>query len=198
MILIPCKDLGSGKSRLAPVLSGPERRALCEEFLRLSLMRACELKTSAGVRLVTADSTAKEIAARYDVASIHDEYETLNEGLRAAAIEVAAHDVRASVVVMPIDLPLASTKALRPLLQTDADVLLVPDRNGEGTNLLAVSHAALSHFPFLFGPNSFALHLRSAQQLGLASVILRDPELGFDIDEPGDYREWRERASAAA
>ena len=45
--------------------------------------------------------------------------------------------------------------------------------------------------PFAFGDGSFAAHRASARTLGLSSRIIRDWRLGFDIDEPAQYFQWR-------
>jgi 2-phospho-L-lactate guanylyltransferase len=43
-----------------------------------------------------------------------------------------------------------------------------------------------SSFPFAYGPGSFRRHLALARRAGLAGRVVRDPELGFDVDLPSD------------
>ena len=63
-------------------------------------------------------------------------------------------------------------------------ITLVPDRYGNGTNVIAVPAGA--GFRFSYGPGSFARHRAEAERLGLPLRILDRPDLAWDIDEPGD------------
>ena len=63
-------------------------------------------------------------------------------------------------------------------------ITLVPDRYGNGTNVIAVP--ADCGFRFSYGPGSFARHRAEADRLGLATRVLDRPDLAWDVDEPGD------------
>ena len=63
-------------------------------------------------------------------------------------------------------------------------ISLVPDRYGNGTNVMALPTDA--GFQFSYGPGSFARHRAEAQRLGLPTRILDRPDLAWDVDEPGD------------
>jgi 2-phospho-L-lactate guanylyltransferase len=62
VILIPCKNLDRGKSRLAGCLTPRSRRALCEFFLCRTLDIATQAVTPRQVRLVTSDRRVETIA----------------------------------------------------------------------------------------------------------------------------------------
>jgi coenzyme F420-0:L-glutamate ligase/coenzyme F420-1:gamma-L-glutamate ligase len=62
-------------------------------------------------------------------------------------------------------------------------VALVPDRHGEGTNLLLVAPPGL--IPFAFGPGSRARHGAAATNAHATVVELAGP-LGLDLDTPDD------------
>ncbi len=65
--------------------------------------------------------------------------------------------------------------------------LLVPSRDGSGTN--ALYRAPPTLFPSRFGPGSRALHEQAARELGVSPVVLQVGALALDIDEPGDVAE---------
>ena len=63
-------------------------------------------------------------------------------------------------------------------------VTLVPDRYGNGTNVIALPTGA--GFRFSYGPGSFARHRAEAERLGLPVRVLDLPDLAWDVDEPAD------------
>lgn len=63
-------------------------------------------------------------------------------------------------------------------------VTIVPDRAGNGTNVICVPASA--GFTFSYGPGSFARHVAEAFRLGLPLRVVREPRLGHDVDTPGD------------
>jgi 2-phospho-L-lactate/phosphoenolpyruvate guanylyltransferase len=85
------------------------------------------------------------------------------------------------VTVAHADLPRASDLAL---VGEAPGITLVPDRYGNGTNVIVVPGDA--GFRFSYGPGSFARHRIEAERLGLPCRILDRPDLAWDIDEPGD------------
>jgi 2-phospho-L-lactate guanylyltransferase (CobY/MobA/RfbA family) len=66
----------------------------------------------------------------------------------------------------------------------NADVTVVTDRHGSGTNVLAIPSDV--DFSFQYGPRSAYLHELEASRLGLSCDIVRNSPWQFDIDEPQD------------
>ena len=197
-ILIPCKPLREGKSRLASVLSAAARQKLCADLLRHSLRLALTLQSVAGVRVVTPDPEARDIAKAQGVATIDDRGVGLNAALRRgldAILETAESD--AAALILPVDLTFATTDAVAPVFSGTADVVLAPDAERRGTNLLFLRRRALSVFALAFGGSSFAAHRDGATRAGLSLEILDDPRLAFDLDEPDDYHRWLQESSTA-
>jgi len=192
-ILVPCKSLRDGKSRLSAVLAPPEREALCRRLLREALTLALALRPADRVRVVTPDPEARAIAAALGVGAVADGGDGLNAALRrgrAAILDAGGGE--AAALILPIDLPYASADAVRPALAGAADVVLAPDGERRGTNLLYLGCRALRTFPFAFGPGSFTAHRDAARHAGLALELLEDPRLAFDLDRPEDYTRWRQ------
>lgn len=194
-ILIPCKNLDNGKSRLAECLDAAGRRALCEQLLKQTLERAITLIDTSRIRLVTSDPRALEIAARCAIAGLTDSGEGLNAALetaRAAVFAAAGNDL--SLLVLPIDLPYASPEALAKALSCDGDVVIAPDQNMTGTNLLLLRGAALRQMPFVFGTASYPAHFAAARARNLNVTIVTDWRIACDLDEPAQYAAWLGRS----
>jgi 2-phospho-L-lactate/phosphoenolpyruvate guanylyltransferase len=197
-ILIPCKALATGKSRLAPALDAAERAALCTALLEATLDLALQLVPAERCHLVTADRAAADRAAARGARTLAEPPGAgLNPALRLARDAISA-DASADLLVLPIDLPLASAAALRALLAVAGEAVAAPDRHGLGTNALYLEAAAAPRFDFRFGEASLAAHRAAAEALGLRFSLYEDPALAFDLDRPEDLRDWRDGASAAA
>lgn len=186
VILIPCKDLDRGKSRLADCLSPRSRRALCEFFLCRTLDVATQV--SERVRVVTSDPRVVAIAAEYGVGAIPDGGADLNGALARGRAAVMAEADDCGALVLPIDLPLATPAALGRVATSSH--VIVPDEGADGTNVLRLAAAAFRAFPFDFGPRSFAAHRAHAHDMGLDIQIVEDPLLMFDVDTPAQFRRW--------
>lgn len=183
-ILIPCKSFARGKSRLAPALPPDRRMRLCRAFLSHTLDQA--LATGARVAVVTEDEGVARLSRRRGAMVIEDPGQGLNAALSHGNARLGGDY---GLMILPADLP-GMTAARLSRLTAVTGIGLVPDRRGEGTNLMSLCASGRVDFPFAFGPDSFALHQRAAALRGLALTILRDPVLGFDIDTPGDLAQW--------
>jgi 2-phospho-L-lactate guanylyltransferase len=189
-IVIPCKALAHGKSRLAPVLAPDERVRLCAQLLRQTLDTAMALVPSSGVWLVTADAEAASLAERCGVAVVADSGDGLNAALEAARCHVFERDDRVQgLLILPIDLPWLDPAALADAMPGGADVVIAADRSGSGTNVLNLSSAAARHLPFNYGEGSFHRHCDVAQRAGHTLRVAANDALAFDLDEPRDWHE---------
>jgi 2-phospho-L-lactate/phosphoenolpyruvate guanylyltransferase len=191
IVLIPCKNLSLGKSRLSCGLSQADRRTLCEQFLDRTILLATSTVGVSQVRLLTADASAIEIAARLGVATILDEGWDLNSALSSGRKRILDEEGTSAIVILPIDLPCATVHSLARIAREPGEVVIVPDRNGAGTNVLRLSRAVFRDFPFSYGPNSFQAHRNVAVRMGLSPAVVNDSSLEFDVDEPDDYRLWQ-------
>jgi 2-phospho-L-lactate/phosphoenolpyruvate guanylyltransferase len=196
-ILIPCKALALGKSRLSPMLSASERAALCAELLRRTLDCALAVVPAERCHLVSADAAAAELAMAQRVGTIAEPPEAGLNGALAAARDALCADAAAALLVLPIDLPLASPRALQGLAAIGGDVVAAPDRHGRGTNALYLAAAAAAAFAFRFGSGSLAAHRAEAEARGLSFRLFADQALAFDLDEPEDLRDWRAALTSA-
>ena len=193
-ILIPCKSLDNGKSRLSSCLDRDRRRALCEWLLAQTLARATTLEAAEHIRVVTADPQAMAIAIHYGVGVLHDPGGGLNAALEAGrAALLPAMDRDGSLLILPTDLPDASAEVLAQALAQPAEVVIAPDEKEAGTNLLLLRHAAVRHLPFAYGPGSYTAHQAAARAFAHTIDIVKDRRIAFDLDEPEQYFAWQVR-----
>jgi 2-phospho-L-lactate/phosphoenolpyruvate guanylyltransferase len=190
VVLIPCKDLDRGKSRLARCLAPRARRALCEFFLCRTLDVATKAFDPAWVRVVTGDPRVAALAAEFRVAAIADGGADINGALARGRSRVLTENGDCAALILPIDLPLATPAALARLAEARDDAVIVPDEATAGTNVLRLGRRALRRFRFAYGPQSFRRHRAEARALGLSLRTVHDPVLKFDIDGPDEYRRW--------
>jgi 2-phospho-L-lactate guanylyltransferase len=190
VILIPCKDLDRGKSRLAGCLTPRSRRALCEFFLCRTLDIATQAVRPRQVRVVTSDPRVETIARDYGVVVIPDRGGGLNAALENGRQHVIAEGGGHAGLVLPIDLPLATPAELVMVASTPEEVVIVPDEARTGTNVLRLGPRAFGRFRFAFGVRSYAAHCAEARAAGFEAATVEAPNLAFDVDRPEQYRRW--------
>lgn len=100
----------------------------------------------------------------------------VQEGVRLLRARGAGH-----VVVAAGDLPLAEDLSWVAAFE---GITLVPDRRGEGTNVIGVPPDV--DFGFSYGPGSFARHLAIATATGAEVRVEHVPSLALDVDLPED------------
>jgi 2-phospho-L-lactate/phosphoenolpyruvate guanylyltransferase len=189
-IVVPCKSLAEGKSRLSPILGRSARKIICARFLSHTLEVALSLVPADRCHVVVGDKDADSIVSTSGAAVIADPGLGLNVALSAARDQIfhdSAEDL--AILVLPIDLPFVDNGALCAFMGSKADVVIAPDRQGSGTNALFIRARALHRFAFRFGPGSFFQHHESAMAAGFMVAVHQDPRLSFDVDNPSDYRE---------
>ncbi len=204
-VLVPVKDLSRAKTRLADLLSEPERADLAGLLLKGVLETLARLSPDAagGETLrrvvVTAHAPSAALATRLG-------FEVLPEGrpvsesdsVDKASVRLAAEGVR-GVLRIPLDLPLielADVERLLALVREGATAVLVPSASGNGTNALYRSPPGL--FPSRFGPGSRALHEQEARRVGTDLRIVSLPSFALDVDDPDDVRELLRRSARCA
>jgi 2-phospho-L-lactate guanylyltransferase len=195
--IVPVRGLERAKTRLGEALDPEERRALVEGLLRRTIRAAIMTPGILAVAVVSQDPEALAVAADAGAVTLPQGGGGLNEGLadgRAWARDLGA----TALIVVPADLPAIEPAELERVVIAARDrlgasrsagmpakalVALVPDRAGEGTNVLLLSPPGA--IPFRFGSGSRAAHAAAAASVGAAYLELRGP-LGLDLDTPED------------
>ena len=195
--IVPVRGLERAKTRLGEALDPEERRALVEGLLRRTIRSAITTPGIRAVAVVSPDPEALAVAGDTGAVTLPQGGGGLNEGLadgRTWARELGA----TALLVIPADLPAIGPGELGLVLAAAGDklaairsadtpatslVVLIPDRAGEGTNLLLL--APPGAIPFQFGPGSRAAHAGAAARAGATYLELEGP-LGLDLDTPDD------------
>lgn len=193
-LLIPVKDLSHAKQRLAALMTQAERTRLAWAMLENTFAAAAAARSADRVAIVTLYEPAIELAKQYGMEVILEteqisESASVDFGSRQAATFGAE-----AVLRLPIDLPLISSQDIETILAADQpnslttpSVVIVPSRDGTGTN--AILRRPPTLFPSHFGAGSLAKHLREAEQANATCQLLQLPNIALDIDEPEDLAE---------
>jgi 2-phospho-L-lactate/phosphoenolpyruvate guanylyltransferase len=175
-VLVPVKAFDQAKRRLHLALSEPERADLSRAMADRVIGAAHPLP----VAVVCDDNDVAEWARERGALVIWEPGRGLNGAVEAGVIHLASMGVT-QVTVAHADLPRASDLVA---VGDAPGITLVPDRYGNGTNVIALP--ADAGFQFSYGPGSFARHRIEARRIGIATRILDRPDLAWDVDEPGD------------
>lgn len=190
-IVIPVKSPREGKSRLKEVLPADHRYELNSRLLTHTLDQVVNLAGLADVYVVSKSTDVlAEAALRGFIACSESNLCELNRAIALGARQAELGGAT-EIMVLPIDLPWLSANRLRRLVdefRADCDVMIVPDRADDGTNVLLWRPIETANFEY--GAGSAAKHADAARNLGLRVVIRHDRYLSLDLDTPRDLQIW--------
>jgi 2-phospho-L-lactate guanylyltransferase len=195
-ILIAAKQLEFAKTRLAPVLSPGERRALAEAMFR-DVLAASMGAAADHVAVVTSDAGLLAMAQSAGALTIDEEFP---RGLNAAvALSTSALIAQGAETVCTVlsDIPLTAAEdidAVFAAMPSGRGAVLVPSRDFSGTNMICRSPA--DAVPTRFGRMSLVRHLDDCRSAGIPAKVLRLARPALDLDVIGDLVEF-ERAGSA-
>jgi 2-phospho-L-lactate guanylyltransferase len=195
--IIPVGTLEAAKSRLGGALDAEERQDLAERFLARTIGAALATSRLGDVLVVSPDREVLQRASDLGARTLRQRTEGLNPGLGEAREDVVAGGADA-ILVLPIDLPFVTAEAIAAVLGPIDDdgpeprVVLVTDRHGTGTNVLALRPPGV--IDFRFGPDSRTAHREAARATGAAYAEVDGP-LAFDLDTPADLVLFESMAS---
>ena len=188
--VVPVKALDRAKQRLAPVLDAADRRRLVRAMCDDVLATLGTVRGLAGIAVVTRERDLVPAGMR----RIEDRGDGLNAALARAAA-VLESEGATTILTIAADVPLSSRDEIERVLAAgrNAPIVIVPDRQGRGTNALLLSPP--SRMAPAFGAASLVRHTVMARALGCEPVVLRLPGLGFDVDDAAALDDLR-RATA--
>ena len=199
IVLIPVKELARAKCRMAPWLSGRERIGLVRAMLEDVGSALARAAAPDGVVVAGRDPELADFAARRRWGFIRERSQ-FSESRSVDESSFALRRQGATCVLrVPLDVPLiegGDVDALlgRPLAAPAA--LLVPSRNGRGTN--ALMRMPPDAFPSRFGRDSLRRHLAEARRAQVPATVVPNPRFGLDLDGPEDLlRFWHREGGPA-
>ncbi len=189
MILVPIKNTGSAKQRLAGILDQPSRTQLARAMLTDVLTTLHQWKNRPSVGIVTSDPFAMQLAGEYEFEVIPDPDNPGETGAIEMATQVCVERGEESTLVIPADIPLIEVWELEEIFKHAPAIgsVLAPAGDGRGTNAILRRPANL--FPLRFGNDSFKPHYAAAQASGKPCVVLNLPGIAVDIDNPPDLHQ---------
>ena len=185
--IVPVKPIQRAKSRLAKVLSRDERATLSRQLLKNTLETLAGVSQVERTLVISRDSEALAIARSQGARTVAEwGNPQLNKALVRASLVAQGYGVSA-VLVLPADLPLLTKEDIEKLISVSGkppEVVLAPDRRGNGTNAILSSPPGLIEYDF--GPDSFEQHIERAKAAGARVEICNLPSLELDLDIPED------------
>jgi 2-phospho-L-lactate guanylyltransferase len=190
---VPLKHPACARHRLLEALTAKQRHSMYFTLARRVVTALRDVPLVRDTVIVTSSAEVEIFAGHLGVRVMHQmRDEGINSACDAAIASSSAMGITNALIVAG-DLPLVCSESLTALLQgahlQQRGVTIVPDRRHVGTNALVCTPA--DAIRLRFGPNSFAAHLRTAQEHGLEARIFESSELALDIDEPEDLDAWR-------
>lgn len=186
--LLPVKSPHNAKQRLGGFLSAEQREKLARILYKQTLATLCKAEGIDRVVVVTNDAEVAEYA-RSSGTLVFEEKEQVSHSASAdAACLRAIHLGATTVLLVPIDVPLATPADFSRLAAAARPgLIVVPSADGTGTNAMARTPPDV--IESRFGPGSCRAHLDQARLKSVPADILRLPGLMFDIDTPEDVAE---------
>ncbi len=188
-VVVPIKETGDAKGRLANVLGATRRQELALAMFEDVLATLARVRELTGIFVVTADPAAAAIAPRHGAQVLR---EGAHEGHTGAVAAAARRLSREAMLTVPGDIPLVQEEDIRQLIDAHRDALrrdapafiIVPAHDERGSNAVLCSPA--NAVPLTFGTDSFLPHLAAARRCGIEPKVLKLPRVALDIDTPED------------
>ena len=199
VVLLPVKELAQAKRRMSPWLSRRERMGLVRAMLKDVGRALAGAKTPAQVVVAGRDPELAAYAARRRWEFIRERSQVSESRSVDESAAALRRQGATSVLRVPVDVPLIEARDVdallgRPLAAPGA--LLVPSRDGRGTN--ALLRMPPDAFPSRFGRDSLRRHLAEARRARVDATVLLNPRFGLDLDGPEDLvRFWQGKGGAA-
>ncbi len=177
-VIVPLKESGARKSRLAQRLDGPARDRLA--LAMFGHVAATIAATGASVALLS-----PERAVGWSGAWHRDGYRDDGESLNAALAALRPAGM-SRFAVIHADLPFLAADDIASLFAAadESGLAIAPDRHGSGTNAVAIADER--PFAFRFGRESLAAFVADA---GARHAVVLTPGLMRDVDTPADLDE---------
>jgi 2-phospho-L-lactate guanylyltransferase len=193
-VLLPVKDFGQAKQRLASALSQPQRAGLARAMLSDVLRALAESRRPERIVVYTACDEVREIVRpfTFDVVS-----EAAVSG-HSDAVNFMVEQLSTSasrILSLASDLPTITAQEIDGFFDsTDSEVTFVSSRDGTGTN--AAMFVLPARIPMQYGDNSLQRHLAIARARNVQANVAAIPGMQFDIDNADDLSAYLDRGPA--
>jgi 2-phospho-L-lactate guanylyltransferase len=181
-IIIPIKKFDKSKTRLSMFLDPGERKELTEYLVTDLLEKLCELENSqiiivTGERINSIDRfNGLAVINEINVNGVNNAIELANEFIERNGYNES--------IIIPIDLPLLSTKDIEDIIKFSRNfengICIVPSRRYDGTNiLLRKPNLIIDTF---YDDNSFYNHIKKTVEKKKVVKVFNYENLMIDLD----------------
>lgn len=179
--VIPIRSPERAKSRLAASLTEHHHEVV--EALITDVLALASSCSAVSWAVVTDDASLADRVRSEGIVGLVDEGTGLND---AIALAVGTFDEAGGLLVLPMDLPLATCQDIETILEVGetSDVVIVPSLGDGGTNALLLRPP--DAIPAAFGPGSLERHLALAEGAGYRTTVLPLDRLSTDLDTIDD------------
>lgn len=181
--LVALRELGEGKTRLAPLLSSDERA----QVARAMAADVVDALAAAGVtemRVLAEGPRAARFARDLGLEVVRDR--AAERGLSAAFRDaLGTVDPGRGALLVCADLPGLTAGDVAAVLAADAEVVIAPTHDGGTGGLLLRPGVRID---LAYGPGSAAAHRRRATRAGCTSTEVVVPGFHHDVDRPVHLR----------
>jgi 2-phospho-L-lactate/phosphoenolpyruvate guanylyltransferase len=198
--VLPVKRFERAKQRLGASVADPMRVALAEAMVADVLAALSDTHAIERTIVITREPAAARAAAELGASVVEDEAESGQPAAVTLGVRRALADGFERVLCVPGDCPALDPAELERLLGEPpggaAEVVILPDRHGSGTNGLLLTPG--DAIPPAFGPDSCERHQALARAAGVVCRVERVPSLLLDVDTGADLAALRELLSSVA
>jgi 2-phospho-L-lactate guanylyltransferase len=207
LAVLPVKSFDRAKQRLGDAVQRAElARAMVGDVLEALgrvegldgvIVVTAQPNVLPGARPGEADPLDAQLGPlRADAEVVRDREEAGQSPAALLGIEAALRRGAERALLVPSDCPALDPGEVDGLLaDARADVVIVPDRHGSGTNALLLRPPGVMRPSF--GPGSFARHAALARGAGASVRVARLPSLELDVDTSGDLEALLARRGGA-
>jgi len=195
--VLPVKSFARAKQRLGESVADPLRLDLARAMVADVLLALSQTEAIERTIVVTREESVAAAARELGALVVEDAAESGQSAAATLGILHALAEGLERVLFVPGDCPALDPVELGELLDgatggpDGAEVVIVPDRHGTGTNgLLLTPPQAIAPS---FGPDSCERHRLLAREAGLACRLAGPQSLLLDIDTGADLAALRER-----
>ncbi len=185
--IIPVKDFTRAKERLSPLLSRPERTELALAMYEDVLEAVTNAQGLDRVVVISNDRIALQLAKQRGAASFEEADQRGQSRSVKAATEYCIQMGATKILSLPLDIPLVNSTDIDSILNASNQspyVVMVPSRNGDGTNALLRDPPDIMKCNF--GIGSFKAHLGTLLQKHIPHQVLQIANIALDIDTVDD------------
>jgi len=193
--ILPVKHFARAKTRLAASVDDTLRGQLAQSMVADVLSALARTEAIERTYVVSREPSLSGTVQEHGAVLVHDEAERGQSAAVLLGVRRALADGMQRLLCVPGDCPAIEPRELEALLAArgadEAQVVIVPDRHGTGTNgLLLCPPDAIEPS---FGPESCERHRALALAAGASYRVERPTSLLLDVDTGADLAALRER-----